>query len=211
MARLPDVAGRGALLAIPGYFGRLLEPEDGRALQALLERCADYFELTCGVPPGPAEAQSTFTVLPEGKGYDDKFLIGIFKGSGQGGSGQNDSSHKHSGEKGCGELVGVLDVIRDHPHPAEWCLGLMLLDPCERGRGLGEHLYQAFECWVAEQGGCSVRLGVVEQNERAHRFWLRMGFEPISRKPAQKFGVRESTVIVMRHMLRAASTSGTDS
>ncbi|HEV8194786.1 MAG TPA: hypothetical protein VGP82_25320 [Ktedonobacterales bacterium] len=76
-----------------------LTPEDGPEVQALPERSADYSELVMGLPPGPAEAQSLYIDLPEGKGYEDKLLLGVF-----------------TGER---RLVGVLDAIRDYPEPGE--------------------------------------------------------------------------------------------
>ena len=64
----PLRAGEYTLSPIP--------PEEGPALGALFEQCVDYFELVTGLPPGPGDAQSTFMALPEGKSYDDKFLLG---------------------------------------------------------------------------------------------------------------------------------------
>lgn len=86
---------RDVLFSAAGYSIRVLEAKDGPTVQALCERCADYFELVTGLPPGPAEAQSLFIELPEGKGYEDKLLMGIFASS--------------------GDLVGVLAVIGDYP------------------------------------------------------------------------------------------------
>ena len=40
-----------------------------RDLQRVFEDAPGYYERTTGVPPGPAEAQSTYTILPEGKGW----------------------------------------------------------------------------------------------------------------------------------------------
>lgn len=83
---------RSLLFAVQNLRACSLESEDGPALQTLFERCDDYFESATGLPAGPAEAQSAFMVLPEGKGYEDKFLVGIF-------------DH--------GRLVGVIDAIRN--------------------------------------------------------------------------------------------------
>ncbi|TMH68466.1 MAG: GNAT family N-acetyltransferase [Betaproteobacteria bacterium] len=48
------------------------------ALQAVLEAAPTYFHTATGLPPGPAEAQSTFTALPAGKIYDDKRVWGLY-------------------------------------------------------------------------------------------------------------------------------------
>jgi hypothetical protein len=54
---------------------RLLEgePAEMRELQRVLEEAPTYAHRVTGVPPSRADAQSTYTVLPEGKSYDDKF------------------------------------------------------------------------------------------------------------------------------------------
>src|SRR3954468_18143320 len=66
------------------------------ALQRVLEDAPRYAERITGAPPGPADAQSTYTVLPEGKGHEDKFVYGIDAG---------------------GEMIGCADVIRGWPRP----------------------------------------------------------------------------------------------
>lgn len=161
-----------------------LTPEDGPEVQALMERCADHAELVMGVPPGPAEAQSLYMGLPEGKGYEDKLLLGVFTAERQ--------------------LVGVLDALRDYPEPGEWWIGLLLLEPEQRGHGLGERIYNTFERWVATQGARAIQLGVVERNTAGERFWRRLGFVEVRRTPPWRLGVRENVSIVMR---RAAASA----
>ena len=172
---------KGILFKLQNYYARGLDSIDGTALQALLERCTDYFQLVSGTSTWPSAAQTLFTQLPEGKSYDDKFVIGIY------------------GESG--NLIGVLDAIRDHPAFNEWYLGLLLLEPLQRNRGLGEQLYQAFEHWVTQFDARHIHLGVVEQNEKGYRFWQRMGFEMIEKNPSQRFGEKDSVTIVMRRSL----------
>ena len=63
------------------------------ALQRVLEAAPAYFETVTGLPPGNAEAQSTFTALPPGKGYEDKRVWGLYAGE---------------------QMVGCADVIRGY-------------------------------------------------------------------------------------------------
>lgn len=165
-----------------GYLLEQLTPEDEPQVHALLERCADYIALVSGLPPSPATTHDLYVVLPEGKGYEDKFLIGLFTAD--------------------NALIGVLDAIRNHPQPGEWYIGLLLLEPEQRGHGLGEQVYHAFERWTAQQGSKAIRLTVAEQNEKAYRFWQRLGFKEIERRPPQMFGAKETVFIVMRRKIR---------
>ena len=142
---------------LTGCFGvRLDEVREGE-LQAFYERCRDYFELVTGQPPSPTEARELLAAVPKGKTLEDKFVLGLFDAP--------------------GHLVGVLDVIRDFPHPREWYLGLLLFEPTLRGQKLGDRVYHRLEDWVRAQGGLAIHLAVEEVNPGALRFWERMGFE----------------------------------
>jgi RimJ/RimL family protein N-acetyltransferase len=92
------------------------EPEDLAELQRVLERAPGYSERVMGGPPGPGEAQSLYTMLPEGKGYEDKFVYGIFR---------ND------------DLVGCLDIMRGYPAGDIAFLGLLLIAEAHQGQGIG--------------------------------------------------------------------------
>jgi ribosomal protein S18 acetylase RimI-like enzyme len=94
-------------------------------------------------------------------------------------------------------MVAVLDTVQDYPAQGAWWLGLLLIDPAYRDRGLGHKIYDWFEGWLIEQQVHGVCLGVLEENHAAYRFWQAMGFEEYERQPAQQFSDRVHTVITM--------------
>lgn len=161
-----------------------LTAEDGPDVQSLLERSADYSELVMGLPPGPADAQSLYIDLPEGKGYEDKLLLGVF------------TAERH--------IVGMFDAIRDYPEPGEWWIGLQLLEPAQRSQGLGERIYTVFEAWAGTRGARGIRLAVLEPNIKAEHFWRRLGFGELERKPPCRLGTLLSVWIVMRRAVTSA-------
>ncbi|GLV54774.1 N-acetyltransferase [Dictyobacter sp. S3.2.2.5] len=144
---------------ITDYAFRYLTLADTSSVQDLYERCADYVELVSGHKPESVAAQRIFTEIPAGKTYNDKLLIGIFTPDDR--------------------LIGIIDAIRDYPTTQEWYLNLLLLDPQERHRGLGEKIYHIFAEWAARQGAQTISLAVLAQNTQALRFWQRLGFETI--------------------------------
>jgi GNAT superfamily N-acetyltransferase len=154
-----------------------LDLADTPALQDLLERCADFSWLVEGQPPSPQAAQETQADLPPGKGLEDKFIYGIYWEN---------------------TLVGVLDAVRGYPQEGVWWIGLLLLDPAQRGRGTGEQALHIFESWADRQGAQTLMLGVVEENQRGLQFWRRMGFELVETRPPRLFGQKEQLVLVMR-------------
>ncbi len=169
---------RSMLFSTRDTAARFLGPDDAVAAQALLEHCADYFELVEGEPPDPEAARHLFEDVAPGKTLDDKLLIGIF---------DPDET-----------LIGLIDAMRGYPEPDIWFIGLMLIDPVRRSQGSGAAIYRAFEQWAAGQGARGIGLGVVEANQRAHQFWSRMGFGDIRRTPSQHYGRRDHVVIFMR-------------
>jgi RimJ/RimL family protein N-acetyltransferase len=177
-------AGPRATAPVPARIAEMaveeLEERHADALRDLLERCTDYFELVFGHPPGPAERQSVFIALPEGKAYDDKFtFVFVFQE----------------------RLVGLIDLIRDHPEPGEWWLGMLLLDPSQRSLGLGSESYCAFERWAAASGARALNVSVAGINTGALRFWRRLGFAEVDRRRAVRLGVRVDDLVVLRKEL----------
>jgi len=172
---------RKILFQVNDVQARLLVKEDFEDIQTFFDEIADFFNLHYGLSPEPAEAQSLFSALPEGKSYKDKFVIGFFNRE----------------EK----LIGILDAIRDYKTDGEWAIGLLALHPNARNRGLGSAVYHAFEEWVIGLGAQQFRLGVAEMNERAYSFWKRLGFEEIGKTSPQKHGNKVYCVVLMRKYL----------
>jgi ribosomal protein S18 acetylase RimI-like enzyme len=168
---------------LTGCFGVRLDESRKDELQAFYEGCADYVELITGQPPGPDEAEELLGSLPRGKTHDDKFVIGLFDAP--------------------GHMIGVLDVVRDYPKAAEWFLGLLMLAPGWRSRGLGERVYRRLEEWVRASGGAAIHLIVQEQNPGALRFWQRMGFD-VRGMGKQQLKTRENVYLRMTRELAAA-------
>ncbi len=137
------------------------------ALQRLIERCQDYYELVNGEPAGPDEARKELTDWPP-EPAPKALCLGI---AGEG-----------------GDLIGLIGVLRHHRRPDQWYVGTMLLDPARRGQGFGRAVYEAFEAWIVGEGGNSILLAVVEPNHRAARFWESVGFDAPRCYPERPMG-----------------------
>jgi GNAT superfamily N-acetyltransferase len=171
--------------ALDGYAVARLSSGDVAELQALHERCSDYFEMIEGSPTRPTSAKEDMEELPPGKEASDKLLFGI-----------------RSDE---GRLVGALELVRDYPGPGRWYIGLLMLDPDARGAGLGLRIYEAARAWVLAQGGHEIALAVLQQNTAAEGFWRRRGFGEIARVPFVASTGLASTAIVMTQRIAPAA------
>lgn len=145
--------------AIASQEGRLREltEDDLHDLQALLERCADYYELHEGRPPTPTEAQDEWDGVPDGTPRDHKHIVGLF----------------------APDLAGIVEVIRDWPRPGTWNIGLLLFDPAARRGGLGTRMMAAVDALADRAGADTLRITVIPANAGGMAFWRRQGFEPV--------------------------------
>ncbi|OUL17391.1 GNAT family N-acetyltransferase [Nostoc sp. T09] len=150
-------------------------------LQYLFEQCSDYAIMTDGYLPPSSAAVDEFLALPEGKTIQDKFIFGLLA--------PDDT------------LIGMLETIRHYPDEKSWWIGLMMLAPEHRGKGLGSQFYQAYETWVAQQKAQFVFLAVLEENQPGFTFWQKLGFEVIRIAPPQQFGNKVHRRYVLRRQV----------
>jgi GNAT superfamily N-acetyltransferase len=155
----------------------VLTSDDGPEVQTLAEACPDYFLETFGLAPGPAEAQSLFTALPDGRSYDDKRVLGI--------------------RDPAGKLLAVADVVRGWPDGQTWMIGLLLVVPAARRKGIGGRFVEDLARQARQAGARRLRLGVFVDRQAAMRFWERHGFEPAGMQLRETdLGERELVVMV---------------
>ena len=163
---------------------RLLEgdPSEMAELQHVFESAPKFAELVTGVPPGLADAQSQYSILPDGKTYDDKFVFGIFFGN---------------------EMVGCADIIRGYPGPTIAMLGLLLIAEIFQRRGIGRAAYAELENRIRAWGTCDrVRIGVIESNAPVIPFWQKLGFERTGESRPYRYGSVASECIYFEKPLR---------
>jgi GNAT superfamily N-acetyltransferase len=150
-------------------------------IQALFEKCKDYAWIVDGEKPSPEAAREVLESLPPGKSIADKFLCGVMDEA--------------------GELSALLEGVRGYPDEKTWWIGLLLLSPEARGKGLGRELFERLAGKARDASAAAIMLGVVEDNENALRFWQRIGFEEVRWTAPQQFGKKRQRVIVMRRLL----------
>ena len=137
-------------------------PGDLLALQELHFSVPDFYQTTFGGSPAGREAEATFLDLPPGKGPEDKVVLGFFEAE---------------------ALVGCAEILRSYPDPSTAYLGLLLVSQAHQGRGLGRRILDRVDDLAAAWGCEWIRLAVISTNGKARRFWLRQGFQELTRKP----------------------------
>ncbi len=88
-----------------------------------------------------------------------------------------------------------------YPNRQIWWIGLMMLAPQYRGKGLGTKLYKAFESWVLAQGIHQISLVVIKPNKLGLEFWQRMVFEVIRKTPPRQYKAKIHEVYVLHRLI----------
>lgn len=111
-------------IMVPGHplMIRELQPDDEGQVLELMTASEDYFVSTTGMPAAPGDVQSLYYSLPEGAEWEDKLLLVAL--------------HEE-------RVVAVIDVILRHPGPTDCSVGLFLVHPDVRRRGIGTALCAA--------------------------------------------------------------------
>ena len=166
------------IVTIAPLEGERSQMED---LQRVIEEAPAFINRVTGALPGPADAQSTYSILPEGKTYDDKFVFGIYRG---------------------GQMVGCADLIRGYPNPMTAQLGLFLVSEKCRRQGIGRDAYGLVEHFIQGWGTYNrVRIGIVRVNEEVVPFWMRLGFSSTGEINPYRYGTVTSETMLYEKLL----------
>jgi ribosomal protein S18 acetylase RimI-like enzyme len=166
---------------LQNYSVHQISLEDIAAVQEVYEKCLDYMLVVDGHAANPDVVEEDFQSVPPGKSNEDKFVFGI-----------TDSQKR---------LVGLLDILRWYPDKTTWWIGELVLVPESRSKSLGEKVIQGFVASARANGATEIMLGVVEENIRAYKFWIKMGFELVRETEPRQFGNKMQRVKIMRRNL----------
>lgn len=161
------------------YIIRNLHLEDKDIIQNLCEECLDYYNIVSGEAPKEDSWKEILEDLPPGKTYEEKYALGVFRDE-------------------C--LIAVVDLVKDYPEKGEWIIGLLLIHPNERRKGLGEKINNLISEIVKDNGGVKLRIGVVEDNCKALNFWRSIGYQEIKRSNLT-IGNKNNILIVMSYFI----------
>jgi GNAT superfamily N-acetyltransferase len=162
----------------------------GDAEVPLLQRFFDanpaYFVAVHGEPALPSEAhEEVHGPLPAGFSYSEKLVIG----------------HQQPD----GELAAMATVITDLLAEHVWHIGLFIVATARHGNGDARLLHDGLEQWARDHGAQWLRLGVVQGNERAERFWTSCGYAQVRLRQGLQMGQRTNNVRVMVKPLAGGS------
>jgi ribosomal protein S18 acetylase RimI-like enzyme len=85
-----------------------------------------------------------------------------------------------------GRARGIIAGMRDESDAAVVHLMSMWVDPSLRGSGAAEALVASLLTWAETEGARQMRLAVIQTNDRARRFYERLGFRENGRQSVRQ-------------------------
>jgi RimJ/RimL family protein N-acetyltransferase len=138
-----------------------LTPSTAPLLQRVFEAAGDHFlPITGRAEPEPDAAQRELDSCARTPGRETALLL-LREG---------------------GEPVGALGWWAGNPAPDLALLGMLLLVPDARGRGLAREALAALEAGLAADGLRSLRTGIGAGDTRAHALLAALGFQPLDER-----------------------------
>lgn len=176
------------LFETEGYRAIKLVRSDIPVIQTFLENNPGYFLLAEGHPPTETQAAKEFeSELPEEWPFTEQIAIGFIDAS--------------------NALTAYAFVISDLFAEDVWHLGMFMVSTERHGQGVARQLYTALENWIKASGAKWVRLGVIDGNQRAERFWERNGYVEVRRLDNYVMDNATHTMRVMNKPLGEAGVS----
>ncbi len=146
-------------------------------VQAFIEANPAYTQMVAGRPPLPDEALQELTDFPKSLRPEDVYVFGL---------------------RLSGEMVGFAGLLRSWPVEGVSYISLFQIAESQHGSGAAQTIYGALERWMIEAFSPQwLRLGVVGVNARGRRFWERVGYHEIERKPDYVIGHLTHSVVIM--------------
>lgn len=157
MSTTPDAAPLA--LETDRLLLRALGPGDEAALGRVFARCGDHFAALAGRPgPEPDAAARELRASVETAGREVVLL-----------------TLQESGAE-----VGALGWWEGNPLPDRALLGMLMVDPDHRGRGLAREALQAVEVWLAGRGVRALRTAFERRRLAVHPVVRALGFREMS-------------------------------
>lgn len=138
---------------------RAAGPDDEPALQRVFERSGDHFAaLTGRAGPAADAARRELAASSETPGREVVLIV-----------------LEESGEE-----IGAMGWWAGNPLPDRALLGMLMIDPAHRGRGLGREALGALEVWLAGRGIAALRTAFERRRLAVHPVVRALGFREMS-------------------------------
>lgn len=140
---------------------RAVTPAEQALLQWVFERCGDFFQPITGRPAPDADAaEREVGSCAATPGREVAVLV----------------------REETGEPVGALGWWQGNPDPETTLLGMLMVVPAERKRGIAREAIDGLAAWASGRGIRRLRTGVAAQATATHALLRSLGFEPLDQR-----------------------------
>jgi len=122
---------------------------------SLAQRAHEYVSLEVGRAPDSAYIRDFFRATPPDVPASNLSHYGVRKGQ---------------------KLAGIVGIAEGYELPEDWWIGLLLIDPAFRNKGIGRKVVRNIQDRARRHGIAALKLSVLYANPEGLKFWLREGF-----------------------------------
>jgi len=83
------------------------------------------------------------------------------------------------------KYIGIIDFLKNNPNDGCPWIGLLMIHGKYHSMGYGKMVYKIFEEKLIQQNYNKVRIGVLQENRIAYKFWTSLGFQLYTNKQWQ--------------------------
>lgn len=162
-----------------------LTVNDAERLQELYDKCTDYALLVDGQLPSSTAAREEFYALPDGKSLADKIMLGIL-----------------NPQK---KIIGLIESIVQYPDSKTLWIGLIMLHPDYRCKGLIKPIISTMERFAISKNLSYLMGSVVEENYKVLRLWKQLGFILVRETQPKKFAQKVQTLYIVKKSIASSN------
>jgi len=137
-------------------------PDDIARVRRVFDAATDYVFLEYGTAPNDALIKDFFQDRPPQVPAANCHHIGIEKD---------------------GDVIGAAGFLFGFPKPTDCYIGLLILAPLERDRGIGTRVVEHITASARSQGAMRLLIAVLDENHKGRAFWNAQGFRHLQTFP----------------------------
>ncbi len=162
------------------YLMKPITSSNHDEIKCLYDLCSDYHIMCSGRNATDEDIDDIFK-YSEKKTLEDSLTFGVYNNYDL--------------------LIGMVDIFKNYPDNGTWMIGLLLLSPNERNKGLGKAIHEEIKKYALDQGADTFRIGVVVENIKGRKFWDSLGYQQV-KSTIINIGNKEHNLDILRLILK---------
>lgn len=157
-----------------------IEDEDKKNALLQIYTSNDWYFSLQNDTPSLENIKNDITLKPEGLNLDSKYYFLIYDKE---------------------KSIAVIDFLKGYPTNDTVFIGLLMVDENIQGEGYGSKIVNGLMKKFKTEGYRTVRIAVIEENDKGLKFWNKLGFKLIKSSTSQINPKIKNNLFILEHDL----------